>query len=218
VFATRRRKRRSAMMKQELGQSVEHLKRAATLAAQETGATVGPKFSAAKGRVQPVTSKAKGTASSGWETAVATLTPLVAAAAENVRQNGATTAKATKRSAKASKRSAKAEKKNAKKLEKKADKMLDRGQTGRRTGRLFGLALVGAAVGTGAALLMRRRKAQQWDEYDPAAPIGSTQPVTGADDAAFEPVTSTEPATPATPVAPVDPVTPIEPVNTTKKD
>ena len=42
MFATMRRKRRSAMMKQELGQSVDHFKRAATLAAQETSATVGP--------------------------------------------------------------------------------------------------------------------------------------------------------------------------------
>jgi hypothetical protein len=193
VFATMRRKRRSAMMKQELGQSVDHFKRAASLAAQETSATVGPKINAAKDRVQPVAVKAKDTASSGWDSALATLTPLVAAAGDNLRQTG-------KKTAKVSRRTAKANKKNAKKLEKRANKVLGRKQTGRRTGRLFGLAVAGAAVGAGTAYVVRKRKSQQWDEYDPS-PIASAQKA-GADDAAFEPA---------------DENTPVEPVNT-KKD
>jgi hypothetical protein len=193
VFATMRRKRRSTMMKQELGQSVDHFKRAASLAAQETSATVGPKINAAKDRVQPVAVKAKDTASSGWDTALATLTPLVAAAGDNLRQTG-------KKTAKVSRRTAKANKKNAKKLEKRANKVLGRKQTGRRTGKLFGLAVAGAAVGAGAAYVVRKRKSQRWDEYDPS-PIASA-PKAGADDAAFEPA---------------DENTPVEPVNT-KKD
>ena len=67
MFATMRRKRRSAKMKNELGQSVDHLKRAASIAAQETSATVGPKLNAARGRVQPARTKAKDAASSSWE-------------------------------------------------------------------------------------------------------------------------------------------------------
>lgn len=181
MFATMRRKRRSAMMKQELGQSVDHFKRAATLAAQETGATVGPKINAAKDRVQPVAVKAKDTASTGWDAAVATLTPLVAAASENLRQTG-------KKTATVSRRTIKANKKNAKMLEKRANKTLGRKQTGRRTGRLFGFALAGTAVGAGTAYVLRRRRAKQWDEYDPSRPINSAQPVGGADDAAFEPI------------------------------
>jgi hypothetical protein len=197
VFATMRRRRRSAKMKQELGQSVDHFKRAATIAAQETSATVGPKIIAAKDRVQPVAVKAKDSASSGWDTAVATLTPLVTAAGENVRQVG-------KKGGKVSRRTLKANKKNAKKLEKRANRALGRKQTGRRSGKLLGFALVGTAAGVGAAYLVRRRKAQQWDEYDPS-PATPMQPIDGADDAAFEPV------------EPVIVVEPVEPVNT-KKD
>jgi hypothetical protein len=100
-----------------------------------------------------------------------------------------------------SRRTAKANRKNARKLEKRANRALGRKQTGRRSGRLFGLAVTGAAVGAGAAYLVRRRKARQWDEYDPS-PIASARPVAGADDAAFEPA---------------DEIAPVQPLNT-KKD
>jgi len=183
------------MMKQELEQSVDHFKRAATLAAQETSATVGPKINAARDRVQPVAEKAAGkakdTASSGWDTALATLTPLVAAATENVRSatdqarsTGKTAAKTSKRAAKANRK--KADKK-ADKLQKRADKALGRKQSGGKASRLVGLALIGAAVGAGAAYVMRKRKAAQWDEYEPSRPIGTPGQPAGADDAAFEP-------------------------------
>jgi hypothetical protein len=189
VFATMRRKRRSAIMKQELGQSVDHFKRAATIAAQETSATVAPKITAAKDKVQPAVSQAKGAASSGWDSAVATLTPLITAASDNVRHAG-------KQTGKVSKRQAKADKKDAKKLGKRADKALGRKRGGRRTGKLFGLALLGGAVGAGAAYMMRKRRTAQWDEYDPSAPIVAAEPAaepTGADDAAFEPVEGANP-------------------------
>lgn len=178
MFATMRRKSRNRQMKNEFGQSVDHFKRAASLAAQETSATVGPKLNAAKDRVQPAATKAKGAASSGWDSAVATLTPLVTAASEQVRQTGA------KVSRKQSRETAEANKKNARKLEKQANKALAR-KSGRSKSRLFGYALLGTAVGVGAAYVAKRRKAAQWDEYDPAAPISSSQ--AGADDAAFEP-------------------------------
>jgi hypothetical protein len=187
VFATMRRKRRSAIMKQELGQSVDHFKRAATIAAQETSATVAPKINAAKDKVQPAVSQAKGAASSGWDSAVATLTPLITAASD-VRHGG-------KQTVKVSKRQAKANKKDAKELEKRANKALGRKQGGRKTGKLFGLALLGAAVGAGAAYVVRKRRTAQWDEYDPSAPIVAAEPAepTGADDAAFEPVEGANP-------------------------
>src|SRR3954453_19967647 len=101
VLGTMRRKSRNRQMKTELGQSVDHFKRAASLAAQETGATVGPKFYAAKDRVQPAATKAKDAASSGWDSALATLTPLVAAASEQVRQTGKVSKKQSKKAAKA---------------------------------------------------------------------------------------------------------------------
>jgi hypothetical protein len=186
VFATMRRKRRGAMVKQELGQSVDHFKRAANIAAQETSATMAPKINAAKDKVQPAVSQAKDAASSGWDSAVATLTPLIAAAGDNVRQAG-------KKTAKVSKRQVKANKKNARKLEKRANRALGRKQGGRRSGKLVGLALAGVAVGAGAAYVMRRRKAAQWDEYDPSAPVApvtAAEPADGVDDAAFEPTDS----------------------------
>jgi hypothetical protein len=177
VFATMRRKSRNRRMKDELGQSMDHFKRAASLAAQETSATVGPRLKDAKDRVQPAAVKAKESASSGWDSAVATLTPLVTAATEQVRQTG------VKVTGKQSRETAKENKKSARKLEKRANKAL-----GRRRGsksKLVGYALLGTAIGVGAAYVAKRRKAAQWDEYDPAAPISSAQ--AGADDAAFEP-------------------------------
>jgi hypothetical protein len=187
VFATMRRKSRSKRMKNELGQSVDHFKRAATLAAQETSATVGPKFNAAVDRVQPAAVRAKDVASSGWDSALATITPLVSAASENVRQAG----KVSKRQAR---KTAKENEKNARKLQKRANKAIGRKQHKGRGSKVLGLALIGTAVGVGAAYAAKRRKTAQWDEYEPAAPIGSAQ-VVGADDAAFEP---TDPTTPTT--------------------
>ena len=179
VFATMRRKRRSTKMKNELGQSVDHFRKAASLAALETSATVGPKISAAKDRVQPAVTQVRDTASSGWESAVATITPLVATAAESVRQAGAD----TKKSAKVNKKRAR---KNAKKLEKRANKALNRNQSSGRGSKLVGIALVGAALGVAAAYVVRKRQAQ-WDEYDPEAPIAADDSIDGADDSAFEP-------------------------------
>ena len=188
MFATMRRKSRSRRMKNEFGQSVDHFKRAATLAAKETSATVGPTLHAAADRVQPAAAKAKGAAASGWDSALATITPLVAAATDNVKQTG----KVSKRQAK---KTVKSNKKNARKLQKRANAAIGR-KTGKRRGsRLLGYALIGTAVGVGAAYVAKRRRANQWDEYDPDAPVSSAQ-VGGADDAAFEPV---EPATYTTP-------------------
>jgi hypothetical protein len=176
-----RRRRRNATVRYELGEGVDHFRRAATIAAQGTGASVGPKFNAARGRVQPAAVRAKDAASTSWEAAVARLMPLIIAAAENARLRGRRTVTISKQQAKANRR-------NARKLEERASRALGRKPAGRTPGRLFGLALAGTAVGAGAAYLMRRRRAAQWDEYDPNQPIGSTQEAGGADDAAFEPV------------------------------
>ncbi|WP_198028968.1 hypothetical protein [Actinoplanes sp. N902-109] len=204
-----RRKNRNAKMKSELSQSVDHFKRAATLAAQETSATVGPKFYAAKERVQPAATRAKDVASTGWGSAVSTLTPLVTAATESARQNAKQvskkTVKANEKAVKANKKAAKAGSKNAKKLEKRANKALGREQGGRGK-KLVGIALAGAAVGAAGAYFMRKRRAEQWDEYDPAGSIASA--TTGADDAAFEPADLAGPSGFVTPVGETEPVIP----------
>lgn len=209
MFGMMRRKRRSAMVKQELGQSVDHFKRAASIAAQETGATVGPKIQAARERVQPAAVKAKDAASSSWESAVATLV----AAGDNVRAAGDNVRQAGQKTVTVSRKTAKANKKDAKKLEKRADKMLSRKQSSGRGSRLVGFALVGTAVGAAAAYVLKRRRAAQWDEYDPSRPISSTPPVAGADDAAFEPTDPTAYSTPAGPVSESDPAVISEPTD-----
>lgn len=209
MFGNMRQKRRSTQMKSELNQSVDHFKRAAALAAQETSATVGPRYYAARDRVQPAAVKARGAATSSWDNALATLTPLIAAATENVRQSSKQSATATRESAKAAKASAQATKASAKAkkaaksdkvsekkvkqtakfLEKRANKAVGRKRSSGRGGKLAGLALIGAVVGAGAAFVMRKRQAAQWDEYDPSAPITSA-PQVGAEDSAFEPAES----------------------------
>jgi hypothetical protein len=196
VFATMRRKNRSAKMKSELGQSVDHFKRAASIAAQETSATVGPKFYAARDRVQPTAVKAKDAASSSWGSAVATLTPLVTAATEKAQAVSNATTKASKKDVKAARKSSR---KNAAKLEKRANKTLGRKQKSRTGGKLAALLLAGAAVGAAGAFVVRKRRQEQWDEYDPA-PVAA--PVTtGADDAAFEPADLSGPSGFVTPVS-----------------
>jgi hypothetical protein len=186
VFATMRRKRRSAKLKNELGQGMDHFKRAATLAAQETSSTVGPRLNAARDRVQPAVSQARDVASSGWGSAVATITPLATAVADNVLS-------AKRETVKVGRKQAKVNKKQAAKLEKRANKVLSRRQSSGRKSKLFGLALIGAAVGVGAAVVLRKRQQAQWDEYDPSPAAAEVE---GAEDAAFEPlppVTDTAP-------------------------
>ena len=196
MFATMRRRRRSTKMKNEIGQSVDHFKRAASLAAQETGATVGPKINAARDRVQPTAVKAKDAATSSWDSALATLTPLVAAATEKAQSVSSNTAKASKKDVKAARKSTR---KNAKKLEKRANKTLGRKQKSRTGGKLAALLLAGAAVGAAGAFVVRKRRQEQWDEYDPTpiTPVRST----GADDVAFEPADLSGPSGFVTPVS-----------------
>jgi hypothetical protein len=180
-----RRKNRSAKMKSELGQSVDHFKRAASIAAQETSATVGPKFYAARDRVQPTAVKAKDAATGSWDSTLATLTPLVTAAAAKAQQVGKTTAKTTKKDLQASKKDLKASKKDAKKIQKRANKALSRDKSS-KSSKLGGLLLAGAAVGAAGAYVVRKRRQEQWDEYDPT-PVTPATRTTGADDAAFAP-------------------------------
>jgi len=195
VFATMRRKNRSAKMKSELGQSVEHFKRAASLAAQETSATVGPRFYAARDRVQPTASKAKNAATGSWESAVATLTPLVTAATEKAQR-------ASKSTATASKKDLKASKKDAKKIQKRANKAL-KGKQSSKGSKLGGLLLAGAAVGAAGAYVLRKRRQEQWDEYDPSP---ATTRITSTDEALAKPADLSGPSGFVTPKGETGPV------------
>jgi hypothetical protein len=158
-----RRKSHSMMARHEFGQGVEHFKAAATHAARSTGAAVGPKIATARDQIQPTAGKARDAASKGWETAIATLAPIAAAATEGARQAG--------------KKTNKAGTKNAKQLDRRARKALGREKTSKS--RLVGMTVAGLALGAAGAMVLRRRQRQQWDEYDPSRPIasGATGPV-----------------------------------------
>ncbi|MBW6439878.1 hypothetical protein KZ829_39745 [Actinoplanes hulinensis] len=155
-------------MRNELGQSVDHFKRAATIAAHETSATVAPTINAARDKVQPAATAARDAATQSWDSALAALV----AASENVRHAGKT-----------AKKSSRKEMRQARKLQKKADKAV--GHKKSRGGQLAGYALLGTAIGISAAYLVRRRREAQWAEYEPGPHSG------GADDAAFEPMEPT---------------------------
>jgi hypothetical protein len=155
-----RRKTRGQLVKAELGESYDHLMRAATHAAGGVGAAVGPRMSAARGYVGPPTTKARDMASQSWEQAMGTLAPLVAAANDGARQSQA---KARKMKAR-----------NMKKLKKQS-----RASSSTRW-PVVAILVTGAAVGAAGAVAMRRRRQNQWDEYDPSIPLESTAPGTSA--------------------------------------
>lgn len=180
MFGIVRRKSNSQLVRQELGQSVEHLKQAANHAARGTGATVGPKFYAARDRVQPAAGRVKDVASTGWGSAVAT----VSAAGDTIR-------KADRDTRQSAKDARKTTNKNQKKLQKKTAKAMSKKQSGGKKSKLTSLLVAGAAVGAAGAYFMRKRNSQKWDEYDPSRPVSSTEQLgTGAiasEDVVFEP-------------------------------
>ena len=156
---------------------------------------MGPKFYAARDRVQPTAVRAKGAASSSWDSALATLTPLVTAATEKAQQVGHTSAKASKKDAK----------KNAKKLDKRAGKALGRKQKKSRGSKLGGLLLAGAAIGAAGAYVARKRRQDQWDEYDPTPVTSSTTQTIGTGEATFQPADLSGPSGFVTPAGETTP-------------
>jgi hypothetical protein len=160
VLGIRRRsaKSRARLAKEELGESFEHLMQAATHVAGGVGATVGPKVSAAREYVSPATGKVRDTASHGWETTMAALAPLAAAARDGAKDG----------SRKARRAARKAKGKGYRAIGKKENRM-----SRKRWPMLAGLLAAGAAVGAAGALVRRRRK-KQWQEYDPSRSLEST--------------------------------------------
>ncbi len=169
MFAMARRKTHTQLAKRELNQSLEHFMQAAAHAAKGTGATVGPKVNAARDRVSPAAGKMRNAATSGWGSTLAALAPLATAVTEGARRATSETNKAKAKNARALDKKIKAVDKKATKAAKNAKTA--RKQSGKGGSKLGTLLLAGAAVGAGA-LVMRRRKQQQWDEYDPSRPMG----------------------------------------------
>lgn len=166
MFGIARRKSHTQLVRQELNESLDHLMQAATHAARGAGSTMGPRMSTARDRVTPAAGKVRNVATTGWGSTIAALAPLAAAATKSARQADSSTRKAKAKNAKALQRNAKALQKNAKAMKGKG--------SGKSRSKLTGLLIAGAAVGAAGALVMRRRKQQSWDEYDPSRPVGAS--------------------------------------------
>jgi gas vesicle protein len=132
-------------MRDELGESWEHFLAAATHAANGMGQKVGPG-----------TTKVRGAASRSWGSTAAALAPLAAAYREGAADATAAALKLKKKAQAATKGSSVSKHNNSK-----------------RTGLLLGLVAGGVAIGVASALVMRRRRQQQWAEYDSASGLDS---------------------------------------------
>lgn len=148
MFGFGSRKTRGALAKAELGESLDHFRRAAAHAADGVGATVGPRIDAAMETVAPAATKVRNSAARGMASAMAVIIPLAIAATDGARQAGTVARKARSHDMRATR------KKNTR-------------RGGRRWPKLAGLLVAGTAVGAVGAMALRRRGQQQWDEYDP---------------------------------------------------
>lgn len=143
------------LVRGELGEGLVHLRRAAGHAAGGLGATLGPRLGAVRGSAR--SDRVRRAAAHRWGSAMSALAPLSASAsdAEQART---------------------ARDRQMMKLNKQV-----KGQGSRPRGqnrRMMGLLVVGAAVGTVAAL--RRRQRRRWDEYgtdDALEALAATAPV-----------------------------------------
>ncbi|MBE1486256.1 hypothetical protein [Plantactinospora soyae] len=159
MFGFGGRRSRRKLAKAELGESLDHLMRAATHAASGVGAAVGPRADAARAYLSPTATMVRRTASDGWESTMTRFAPLAvaaAAAADGARQAGSVALKARS-------------KKKMKAMRKKNSMMR------RRWPMLTGLLVAGAVAGAVGAAAMRRRGRQPWDEYDPAATLDAVR-------------------------------------------
>ncbi|MEO3930737.1 hypothetical protein ABGB07_43860 [Micromonosporaceae bacterium B7E4] len=155
MFGFGGRRSRRKLVKAELGESLDHLMRAATHAASGVGATVGPRAYAARAYLAPTATRVRATASDGWESAMTRFAPLATAATDGARQAGSVARKARSRKMRA--------------MRKKNSMMR------RRWPVLTGLLVAGAVAGAMGAVAMRRRGQRPWDEYDPAATLDAVR-------------------------------------------
>jgi hypothetical protein len=154
VFGFGRGKRRGQFVRSELSQSFDHLRQAATHAANGVGAGMAPRMNVARGYLSPAAAKVRNTASSGWGSTMTAFAPLAAAASGNARQAGSAMGRMGSR--------------NMRMMRRKSMRAR------RRWPMLTGLLAAGAAVGAASAMAKRRRQ-QQWEEYDPARALDAAR-------------------------------------------
>jgi hypothetical protein len=172
VFGIRRRTH-AELVRTELGDSFEHLKAAAGHAAGGVNTAVRPRVDAARDFVVPSAARARDLAGNGWETTRGTwettrssVRPLASAASHNARD----AAKAVRRS--------KGKGNGSKGNGKRAEKLIEKSSSsGRRWPIVAAILVAGAAFGTAA--IMRKRRQEKWDEYDPSRSLDAARSNSG---------------------------------------
>jgi hypothetical protein len=170
MFRRRQAKTQGRLMREELGESFEHLRLAVGHAAGGAANLVGPRVDSARRSVKPGLRKAN-------RATAATVVPLAFAARSGVRSG-------LRISARQAEQAAKAARKGARKG--KAKLMREEPRMRRWPMLLGGLLAAGAAVGAVSAIVARRRaNRDQWEEY------GTPRSTSGRTDAMIESAKST---------------------------
>ncbi|MDR7279941.1 hypothetical protein [Catenuloplanes atrovinosus] len=136
---------------------LDHLRQAATHAAEGVGATVAPRVHAAREVVTPAASRARTVAAGS----IAAFTPMAMAATETARQAGKTSRRMKRKNAKALRRAVGRE---------------ERGMS--RNRKLTGLLMIGVAAGVAGSMIMRRRRQreeEQWTTHESSTARSATE-------------------------------------------
>ncbi|HEX6498561.1 MAG TPA: hypothetical protein VF054_05960 [Micromonosporaceae bacterium] len=156
-------KTNAELMRQELAEGFDHLGRAAAYGAAGVGSTMTPRWESARGVVAPTMMKMKGAATEGMGAATTAIFGPIALAA---KESAGTATKAAAKSARV------AAKGGGKMVKGRAQRKMAGGNRGLM---LAGLITAGATAGAAGALVIRRRRQAQWDEYDAQRALDSVK-------------------------------------------
>ena len=174
MFRRRQAKTQGRLMREELGESFEHLRLAVGHATGGASTLVKPRVDQAKRSVKPGIRKAN-------RATAAAVVPLALAASSGVRSGVRSGLSGGRRQAE---QAAKAARKGA--LKGKAKLMREEPRMRRWPMVLGGLLAAGAVIGAAGAVIARRRaNRDQWEEY------GSARPTSGRTDAMISSAKST---------------------------
>jgi gas vesicle protein len=148
-FAGIRSMTRGQMAKREFSVGLDHMMQAAQHAAGGMGSAMGPHMHSMRSMMLPAAGRVRGAASYGWGSTVSGLAPLMLAARTGARE-------ATEAAIKAKVTGVKRRKAKQK-----------------RMGMALGLLAAGVAFGAVTALVVRRRRRNAWEEYDPSDALES---------------------------------------------
>jgi hypothetical protein len=170
MFRRRQAKTQGRLMREELGESFEHLRLAVGHATGGADTLVRPRIDQAKRSVKPGVRKAN-------RATAAAVVPLALAARSGVRSGLSGGRRQAEQAAKAARKGA---------LKGKAKLMREEPRMKRWPMVLGGLLAAGAVIGTAGTVIARRRaNRDQWEEY------GSARPTSGRTDATIESAKST---------------------------